>query len=115
MGKPLDGFGDSIVGFTSGTPGGVSTPSDDLANIAELIDDGGQISIGGVRPIPCAAVANDDHDCLAMLQRRRGETFHQLLKRLNAAIGSARDSGIRIDEITQRVLPRHLSDQHTKF
>jgi hypothetical protein len=67
VGKPLDGFGDSIVGFRSGAPFGVSTPSDDLANIAELINDGGEISIGGFRPIPCAAVANDDHDCIAML------------------------------------------------
>lgn len=77
----------------------MTTPSDDLVNIAELIDDGGQISIGQLYPIPCAAVANDDHDCLAMLQRRPGETFHQLLSRLDAAIVSARDSGIRIDEI----------------
>lgn len=82
-----------------GTTGGLSTSSDELANIAELIDDGGQISIGQLYPIPCAAVANADHDCLAMLQRRPEETFHQLLKRLDAAVATARDSGIRIDEI----------------
>lgn len=82
-----------------GTKGGVSTPSDALANIAELIDDGGQISIGQLYPIACAAVANDDHDCYAMLQRRPGETLHQLLHRLDAAIANARENGIRIDEI----------------
>jgi hypothetical protein len=68
----------------------------------ELIDDGGQISIGKLYPIECAAVANDDHDCLAMLQRRPGETLRQLLQRLDAAIASARDHGIRIDEINPR-------------
>ena len=83
-------------------PGGVSTSSDDLANIAQLIDDGGQVSVGQLYPIPCAAVANDDHDCLAMLQRRPGETLRQLLQRLDAAIASARDNGIRIDEINPR-------------
>jgi len=82
-----------------GTTGGVSTPYLELANIAELIDEGGQISIGQLHPIACAAVANDDHDCFAMLQRRPGETLHQLLQRLDAAIASAKDSGIRIDEI----------------
>lgn len=82
-----------------GTAGGLSTPSAEFANIAELIDDGGQISIGKLYPIACAAVANDDHDCYAMLQRRPGETLHQLLHRLDAAIANARDNGIRIDEI----------------
>ena len=82
-----------------GTTGGVSTPNLELVNIAELIDEGGQISIGQLHPIACAAVANDHHDCFAMLQRRPGETLHQLLQRLDAAIATARDSGIRFDEI----------------
>jgi len=77
----------------------VSTPSDELAHIAELIDCGGQISIGAIRPIPCAAIANDEHQCLAMLQRRPGETLHQLLRRLDAAIATARDRGVLLDEI----------------
>lgn len=82
-----------------GTTGCVSTSSDELANIAELIDYGGQISIGAIRPIPCAAIANDDHTCLAMLQRHPGETLHQLLRRLDAAIATARDRGVLLDEI----------------
>ena len=57
-----------------------------LPSIAALLDDGGQISIGAVPPIPCAAVANTDYNCLAMLQRRPGETLQQLLERLNADI-----------------------------
>ena len=82
-----------------GTTGNLSTPSDELVNIAELIDGGGQISIGGLHPIPCAAVANDNDQCLAMLQRRPGETLHQLLQRLDAAIATARNSDTIIDEI----------------
>ena len=70
-----------------------------LANIAALIDDGGQITIGALHPIKCAAVANDNHDCLAMLQRKPGETLQQLIERLDAAIEQARDSGEFTDEI----------------
>jgi len=57
-----------------------------LPSIAALIDDGGQISIGALPPIQCAAVANTDYNCLAMLQRRPAETLRQLLERLDAAI-----------------------------
>lgn len=70
-----------------------------LANIAALIDDGGQITIGALHPIKCAAIANDDHDCLAMLQRKPGETMQQLLLRLDAAIDAAWASGEFTDEI----------------
>ena len=80
-------------------PRGVSASLDALQNIAELIDNGGQISIGGIHPIPCAAVANDDHQALAMLQRRRGESLHQLLVRLDAAIATAWNEERFIDEI----------------
>jgi len=40
-------------------PRGVSPSGDALANIAALIDDGGQITIGQLYPIECAAIAND--------------------------------------------------------
>ena len=70
-----------------------------LENIAELIDNGGQISIGRLAPIECAAVANDEHNCLAMLQRRPGETLQQLLERLDAAIALALDGEAFIDEV----------------
>jgi hypothetical protein len=42
-------------------------------------------------PVGCLAIANDDHNRLAMLQRRDGETFYQLLTRLDAAIARAFD------------------------
>ena len=79
--------------------GGVGLSLDALQNIVELIDSGGQISIGGIHPISCAAVANDDHQALAMLQRRRRESLHQLLVRLDAAIATAWNEERFIDEI----------------
>ena len=84
-------------------PSRVAAPGEALlANIAALIDDGGQITIGALRPIKCAAIANDDHDCLAMLQRKPQETLPQLLQRLDAAIEAAWASGTRVDEINSR-------------
>jgi len=70
-------------------------------NIAELIENGGQISIGALPPIKCAAVANDDYNCLAMLKRRPGETLQQLLERLDAAIGRALIDEEVTDEINE--------------
>ena len=80
-------------------PRGVSTPGDALENIDELVSSGGQISGGQIPPIPCAAIANDDHNCLAMLQRRQGESLRDLLVRLDAAIAIAWNEERFIDEI----------------
>ncbi len=72
-----------------------------LPNIAQLIEDGGQISIGALPPIKCAAVANDDYNCLAMLKRQEGETLQQLLERLDAAIQLALADEQFTDEINE--------------
>jgi hypothetical protein len=80
-------------------PGGLSTSLDALQNIVALIDSGGQISIGAIQPIPCAAIASDDHQTLAMLQRRHGENLHELLVRLDSAIATAWNEERFIDEI----------------
>ncbi len=80
-------------------PRGVGTPGDTLENIDELISSDGQISIGRISPVPCAAIANDEHNCLAMLQRRQGESLHDLLVRLDAAIATAWNEERFIDEI----------------
>lgn len=77
----------------------MSSTGDALANIAALIDEGGQITIGQLYPIKCAAIANDDHNCLAMLQRRPDESLRDLLLRLDAAIATACNEQIPIDEI----------------
>jgi len=80
-------------------PGSVSASIDALKNITELIDSGGQISLGELPPVRCAAVASDDNNALAMLQRRTGESLHELLVRLDAAIALACNEQIFTDEI----------------
>jgi hypothetical protein len=90
-------------------PGGVAAPTGAavgrrLANIDELIESGGQISLGTVYPLQhVTAVANDEHNSLAMLQRKPGETLQQLLERLDAAIGLAWTAGRFTDEINPPV------------
>ena len=55
--------------------------------------------MGRVGPVPYAATAATEEQALAMLVRRKGETFLQLLARLDAAIAKAQDEEIYIDEI----------------
>ena len=54
-----------------------------MKNIEALIDDGGEITLGAIGSIECAATAADGHNALAMLVRRDGETLNALLKRLD--------------------------------
>lgn len=68
-------------------------------NIEFLIDGNGDITIGRVGSIRCVATAADEDQCLAMLQRRSGESLLQLLQRLDAAISDAYENGIYIDEV----------------
>lgn len=70
-----------------------------LPNIECLIDGNGEITIGAVASIPCAATAVDEDQCLAMLVRREDETFGQLLIRLDRAIEIAAEDETFIDEI----------------
>lgn len=70
-----------------------------MKHIEALIAEGGNITLGAVYPIECAATAADDHNVVAMLVRRDGETLHALLKRLNKAIGRFYDEGDIVDEI----------------
>lgn len=69
-----------------------------LPNLEALIEEG-QITLGMLEPIGCVAIASDDHNALAMLKRRPGETLAELLLRLDAAIGDAVEHEIFIDEI----------------
>ena len=70
-----------------------------LPNIEYLIEGNGEITIGRIGPIHCAATAADDDQSLAMLVRRDGETLEQLLIRLDLAIEKAVEDEIFIDEI----------------
>lgn len=70
-------------------------------HIEELISYDGNISIGRVDPIPCAAVASDEHNMLAALVRRQDESFLELLARLDQAIDKAVNEEIFTDEINR--------------
>lgn len=76
-----------------------TTPSTPWPNIEELIDNGGNVSIGDIPPVPCAAVAADESIMLAALLRREGESLIELLGRLDDAIGKALDEEFYTDEI----------------
>jgi hypothetical protein len=82
-------------------PPQTNPPHRGLPHIADLIADG-EVTIGEMYPVGCVAVANDGHNCLAMLRRRDGETLAQLLTRLNQAIAKAFDENIYTDEIDAR-------------
>ena len=69
-----------------------------MKNIEALIDDGGDITLGAVHPIPCAATASDGHNALAMLVRRDGETLSALLQRLDRALAKYYADGEATDD-----------------
>ena len=78
-----------------------------LPNLEAFVLHGeGQISIGAIRPIACAAIANDQHDMLAALVRRPEETLQQFLERLDRAVQRALDDDIRTDEVNPPASPR---------
>jgi hypothetical protein len=60
-----------------------------LENIEFLMKGHGDISLGRIGPIRCAATAASDGNTLAMLVRRPRESFAQFLFRLDKAIGTA--------------------------
>ncbi len=68
-------------------------------NLQELIDDGGEITIGRISQFIDAAVANDEHITYAMLQRQEGESLVDLMNRLDQAVRKAIDEDTPIDEI----------------
>lgn len=70
-------------------------------HISALIDSGGQVMLGTVKPISNAAVAHDGKKTLAMLKKKPREDLQDLLERLDAAIAEARASGQRVDEINK--------------
>ena len=63
------------------------------------VENDGQISIGRIGPIACAAVASDEHQMHVALVRRDDETFTDLLTRLDAALFDAIENEIYVDEI----------------
>ena len=76
-----------------------TTANNPSPNIQGLIESGGNISIGEIRPIRCAAVAADESNMLVALKRRDNEDLVDLLDRLDKAIAKAVDEEIFTGEI----------------
>lgn len=70
-----------------------------LLNIESLLRNGGNITLGSVGEIACAATAADEWQCLAMLVRRPGESLDDLFQRLDSAIEDAVEHQVFADEI----------------
>jgi len=74
--------------------------TDQWPNIVELLEQaGGHIGIGRMPPIEGAAVAVTDTELIASLVRRDGESFPELLQRLDEAIGKALHEGVVTNEV----------------
>jgi hypothetical protein len=84
-------------------PGGVAgaMAASRLSHIAALMEAGGQVMLGSLKPISGAAVAHDGKKTLAMLRRQPAELVEDLLLRLDAAIATAQSTGSRVDEINK--------------
>jgi hypothetical protein len=79
-----------------------SGPSTPWPTIEEFLEaEQGTISLGAINDasVGYAAVASDEHNMLVALVRSRRETLHQLLDRLEKALGPALEEQIYVDEI----------------
>jgi hypothetical protein len=74
-------------------------PGAPLKNIDSLVKGNGDITIGRIGPILCAAVAADGDQQLAALVRRPKESLQDLLARLDAAIERAWEDDVFLVEI----------------
>ncbi len=77
-------------------------PSSAWPHIEEFVESGGNIQIGPIAPIECAAVAADPHGMIAALVRRKGESFNDLVLRLDHAVDMAMNHDAPTDEINKR-------------
>jgi hypothetical protein len=80
---------------------GASTP---WPTIEEFLDaEQGTICLGAINhsSLCHTAVASDEQNMLVALVRSRGETLHQLLDRLEQALGPALEEQIYVDEINE--------------
>ena len=69
--------------------------------IDALIKAGGQITLGRMAPLNGVAVAADEQNIYAVLQRRPEETVTALLQRLDQALGIAQSGGAHTNEIDE--------------
>jgi hypothetical protein len=69
------------------------------SQIEDLVDGEGEITIGRIGSVRCAAVATDGHEALAMLARRPDESLEDLLTRLDDAVRLAMEEETYTNEI----------------
>jgi hypothetical protein len=67
-----------------------------------MMNAGGQVTLGAIQPIGCAAIARDGQHTRVALQRRNRENLMQLLVRFDAALARALDHNAVVDEINPR-------------
>jgi hypothetical protein len=70
-----------------------------LKNLEALIAGHGELTVGGIGPMPCVATASDDDLTYAMLLRRPSESLLQLFERLDATLAWAWEHEEMVDEI----------------
>ena len=78
------------------------SPSTPWPTIEEFLQaEEGNLSLGSIDAPGCGytAIVTDGHNMLVALVRQRRESLHQLLDRLEAALGPAIESQIFVDEI----------------
>jgi hypothetical protein len=96
--KPTVAFGDHSLSGVMGVKRTKDRPMR-LKNIEFLIDGNGDVTLGRIGPVRCAAVAADEDRQLAALVRGRGESLEDLPMRLDAAIEAAWEKDVFLDEI----------------
>ena len=65
----------------------------------DVFTEHGQIVVGYMEPVGGVALATEGRQTIAMLRRRKDETFKQLLARLDTAIASATIDDVYVDEV----------------
>ena len=63
---------------------------------------GGQVTLGHVPPVGCAAIAHDGEHTRVALKRQGGENLTRLLLRFDEALVRALDHNTVVDEINPR-------------
>lgn len=91
--------GETQIGATCHEAQKLNTLADDRS-VPRLRE--GDITLGAIAyhsTLRYTAVVSDQHNMLVALVRRSGETLHQLLDRLESALGPALEDQIILDEI----------------
>lgn len=68
---------------------GVNPPNGSCGALQALMNDGGQVTLGAMASIPAVAIAMTPKGMLVGLMQRKGESWPQLLIRLDATVVQA--------------------------